>query len=101
MTDYFGPRFRLLHWCHDQILNDALAKMDLTAAQGHIMGYLARREEAPCSRDIEEKYLPVGEDLYIFFAIAYLIELITTLSTCAMNQAVIHTKIIRIFIIAV
>ena len=34
----------------------ALAKMDLTAAQGRIMGYLARHEEAPCSRDIEEAF---------------------------------------------
>lgn len=30
-----------------------LEKMDLTAAQGHIMGYLAHHEEAPCPRDIE------------------------------------------------
>ena len=34
----------------------ALAKMDLTAAQGHIMGYLAHRPQPPCSRDIEEAF---------------------------------------------
>ena len=56
MTDYFGPRFRLLHWCHDQILNDALAKMDLTAAQGRIMGYIAHSSQPPCPRDIEEHF---------------------------------------------
>lgn len=56
MTDYFGPRFRLLHWCHDQILNDALAKMDLTAAQGRIMGYITHRPQPPCARDIEEHF---------------------------------------------
>ena len=30
--------------------------MDLTAAQGHIMGYLAHREEPACPRDIEEAF---------------------------------------------
>ena len=30
--------------------------MDLTAAQGHIMGYLAPREEPACPRDIEEAF---------------------------------------------
>lgn len=56
MKHYFGPRFRLLHWCHDQILNDALAKMDLTASQGRIMGYIAHRPQPPCARDIEEHF---------------------------------------------
>ena len=30
--------------------------MDLTAAQGHIMGYLAHAENPPCSRDIENEF---------------------------------------------
>lgn len=30
--------------------------MDLTAAQGPILGYLSRRETPPCSRDIEEEF---------------------------------------------
>ena len=34
----------------------ALAEMDLTAAQGRILGYLTRRETPPCSRDIEEEF---------------------------------------------
>lgn len=37
-------------------MTNALAQMELTAAQGHIMGYLAHRKEAPCSRDIEEAF---------------------------------------------
>ena len=37
-------------------MNNALASMDLTAAQGHIMGYLAQRSQPPCSRDIEEAF---------------------------------------------
>lgn len=28
--------------------------MDLTAAQSHIIGYLTRRSEPPCARDLEE-----------------------------------------------
>lgn len=56
MDKHFGHRLRILHWCADQAMTNALASMDLTAAQGHIMGYLARREEAPCSRDIEEAF---------------------------------------------
>ncbi len=56
MIKYFGPRFRLLHWCSDQILNDALAQMDLTASQGRIMGYIAHSPEPLCARDIEEHF---------------------------------------------
>lgn len=37
-------------------MNNALASMDLTAAQGHIMGYLAQCSRPPCSRDIEEAF---------------------------------------------
>ena len=34
----------------------ALTSMDLTAAQGHVMGYIAHREIPPCPRDIEEAF---------------------------------------------
>ena len=37
-------------------MTNALAGMELTAAQGHIMGYLAHRQEPPCSKDIEEAF---------------------------------------------
>lgn len=37
-------------------MTNALASMELTAAQGHIMGFLARRDSAPCSRDVEEAF---------------------------------------------
>jgi len=30
--------------------------MGLTASQGHIMGFLAHREEPPCPRDVEEHF---------------------------------------------
>ena len=56
MKYHYGPRFRILHWCTDQIMTDALTKMDLTASQGRIMGYLAHRTDPPCARDIEEHF---------------------------------------------
>ena len=30
--------------------------MDLTSSQGRIIGYIARQEEAPCSRDLEQHF---------------------------------------------
>lgn len=50
----YGHLVRVLHWCIDQNMTNALEKMDLTAAQGHVMGFLARRETPPCPRDVEE-----------------------------------------------
>ena len=47
---------RILHWCTDQSMSNALESMELTAAQGHIMGYLAHREQPPCPRDIEAEF---------------------------------------------
>lgn len=52
----YGHRIRILHWCTEQAVTSALAGMELTAAQGHIIGYLVHRESAPCSRDIEEAF---------------------------------------------
>lgn len=37
-------------------MTNALETMDLTAAQGHIMGYLAHRKTPPCPRDIESAF---------------------------------------------
>ena len=47
---------RILHWCTDQSVTNALETMDLTAAQGHIMGYLAHQSQPPCPRDIEKEF---------------------------------------------
>ena len=33
-----------------------MEKMDLTAAQGHIMAYLAHAEQPPCPRDLEAEF---------------------------------------------
>ena len=47
---------RILHWCTDQSMSNALETMELTAAQGHIMAYLAHQETPPCPRDIESAF---------------------------------------------
>lgn len=56
MAVHYGHLIRILHWCTDQSMTNALETMDLTAAQGHIMGFLAHRKEPPCPRDIEEEF---------------------------------------------
>lgn len=52
----YGHLVRVLHACADQVITEALSEMELTAAQGHLMGYLALRKTPPCSRDIEEDF---------------------------------------------
>ncbi len=56
MNNMFGHQLRILHWCMDQTLTAAVSEMELTAAQGQILGYLAHRSSAPCFRDIEEDF---------------------------------------------
>lgn len=56
MKQHFGPRFRILHWCTDQMLTNALAQMNLTSSQGRILGFIAHSPTPPCPRDIEEYY---------------------------------------------
>ena len=54
MPQHYGHQLRILHWQFDQTVSIALAEMELTAAQGQIMGFLSHRNTPPCSRDIEE-----------------------------------------------
>ena len=56
MRTHNGPLARILHACTDQTMTAALAEMDLTAAQSHIMCYITHRKEPPCPRDIEEAF---------------------------------------------
>ena len=56
LQNHYGHLIRILHWCTDQSMTAALEQMELTAAQGHIMGYLARQKEPPCPRDLEEAF---------------------------------------------
>lgn len=56
MRKRYGPRFRSLHSCVDQAMTAALAQMGLTAAQGHIIGFLSRCSAPPCPHDIEQAF---------------------------------------------
>ena len=53
---HYGHMFRLLHCACSQALNAALAQMELTSAQGRVLGYLARQKQPPCAKDIEEEF---------------------------------------------
>lgn len=54
MLKHLGHYVRILHWCTDQRITNALAEMELTASQGPILSYIAHRKSPPCARDIEE-----------------------------------------------
>ena len=56
MLPHYGHYIRILHAATDQAMTNALASMELTAAQGHIMGFLSHCPEPPCARDIEEVF---------------------------------------------
>ena len=56
MQYHYGHLLRHLHCCADQAMTNALASMELTAAQGPIIGYLAHRKTPPCAKDIEETF---------------------------------------------
>ena len=56
MAVHYGHLLRILHWCTDQSMTGALDELELTAAQGHIMGFLAHRKEPPCPKDIEAEF---------------------------------------------
>lgn len=56
LAQHYGYLVKVLSGCMATSMNNALASMDLTSAQGHIMGYLARRPQPPCPRDIEETF---------------------------------------------
>lgn len=56
MHPHYGHLVRILHWCTDQIMTSALEQQELTASQGHIMGYLSRQAAPPCPRDIEAAF---------------------------------------------
>ena len=56
LTYHYGHMLRILHWCTDQSMTSALETMELTAAQGHIMAFLAHQKTPPCPRDIESEF---------------------------------------------
>lgn len=50
----YGCLIRFLYWGTRQRITHALEAMDLTAAQGHVMGFLSHQDQPPCPRDVEE-----------------------------------------------
>lgn len=53
---HYGHLVRILHCCASQAMTEALSSMDLTSAQGHLMGFLAHSGRPLCARDIEEAF---------------------------------------------
>ncbi len=47
---------RRLHISTRQRIDEALTQMDLTAAQGPIIGFLMLRKDAPCPKDLEQEF---------------------------------------------
>lgn len=56
MPTHYGHLARVLHACTAQAMTAALAQMELTAAQTHIMCYITHRQSPPCARDIEDAF---------------------------------------------
>ena len=56
MRTRLGYLIRVAEKCRGQAMTNALASMELTAAQGQIMSFIAHRTEPPCARDIEEAF---------------------------------------------
>ena len=46
----------MLQSCTEQTLTAAMEEMELTAAQGHLMGYLIHSREPRCPRDVEKAF---------------------------------------------
>ena len=40
----------------DQLMNRKLQELELTSAQGHVIGFLSHAKELPCARDMETAY---------------------------------------------
>ena len=56
MANPYGYFIRVLENGTQQAMNNALASMDLTAAQGHVMGFITHSKVPPCPKDIEGKF---------------------------------------------
>lgn len=56
LTPHFGHLLRHLHCCNDQAMTELIEARDLTAAQGHVLGFINHAPTPPCARDIEEAF---------------------------------------------
>ena len=55
-NEHLGRSFKRLHFLLEQAINQRLVELDLTSAQGHVIGYLAHSPAPPCARDIETAF---------------------------------------------
>ena len=53
---HLGHTFKKLHFLVEQLMNRKLQELDLTSAQGHVIGFLRRSAEPPCAKDMENAY---------------------------------------------
>ena len=53
---HLGHSFKKLHFLLEQAVNQRLQELDLTSAQGHVIGFLRRSPEPPCAKDMETAY---------------------------------------------
>lgn len=51
---HLGHYFKVMDLRMEHAMNAQLQRLDLTSAQGHIIGYLTHSKEPPCARDIEK-----------------------------------------------
>ena len=56
LTPHFGHLLRHLHCCNDQAMTELLESRELTASQGHVLGFINHSPTPPCARDIEEAF---------------------------------------------
>lgn len=51
--EHMGRYFKMIQIRLEHFMNRQLQALELTSAQGHIIGYLTCAKEPPCARDIE------------------------------------------------
>ena len=51
---HLGQYFKVMQIRVEHLMNKQLQELDLTSAQGHIIGYLTHAKEPPCARDLEK-----------------------------------------------
>ncbi len=53
---HLGHSFKKLHFLLEQAINQRLLELDLTSAQGHVIGFLRHSKEPPCAKDLENAH---------------------------------------------
>ena len=51
---HLGQYFKIMQIRVEHLMNMRLQQLELTSAQGHIIGYLTHAKEPPCARDLEK-----------------------------------------------